>query len=31
MEDNTTKQKEPVPQTPTRDVPAIDMNTTGKS
>ncbi|MCX4130608.1 LCP family glycopolymer transferase [Megamonas funiformis] len=31
VEDNTTKQKEPVPQTPTRDVPAIDMNTTGKS
>ena len=31
VEDNTTKQKELVPQTPTRDVPAIDMNTTGKS
>ena len=31
VEDNTTKQKEPVPQAPTRDVPAIDMNTTGKS
>ncbi len=31
VEDNTIKQKEPVPQTPTRDVPAIDMNTTGKS